>query len=245
MTINTGDGLLRIDHQHGICAVTLTRADKRNALSADLVEALIAAVDQAHAGQARVLSFRGEGKNFCAGFDFSDFDRQSEGDLVLRFIRIETLLQAIAGSPCLTVAFAQGRNFGAGVDLFAACRQRIATANASFRMPGLKFGLVLGTRRFGQIVGAERAAQIQQESITFDAEQARAMGFVHQLAEPEAWAGLVAQASTHALALEDHSRADLYRVLASARPDTDLASLVRSATRPGLKQRIARYLQAD
>ncbi|MCR2153265.1 hypothetical protein NSX49_23710, partial [Salmonella enterica] len=76
-----------------------------------------------------------------------ELDAQSEGDLLLRFVRIETLLQRVAASPCLTVGLAHGRNFGAGVDLFGACKWRVSAPDASFRMPGLKFGLVLGTRR--------------------------------------------------------------------------------------------------
>jgi len=234
--------LLRIEQQGEVWSFVLQRPDKRNALSAELVEALLAGVAQAHAGHARVLVFRGEGKNFSAGFDFSNFEEQSEGDLLLRFVRIETLLQAVASSPCLTVGFAHGKNFGAGVDLFAACRRRIASADASFRMPGLKFGLVLGTRRFGQIVGPERAASIQQEAQTFDAAQGLAMGFVQHVQEPQAWGEAVAAAQTSATALDDWSREALHRVLCTQQIDADMASLVRSAARPGLKERVKRYL---
>src|SRR3546814_5225542 len=97
------------------------------------------------------------GKNFSAGFDFTGYEDQTDGDLLLRMVRIETLLQRVAGSPSLTVALAHGRNFGAGVDLFAACKLRYCSPATSFRMPGLKFGLVLGTRRFRGIVAIGRA----------------------------------------------------------------------------------------
>ena len=71
-------------------------------------------VQRAPAEGAKVLVFRGEGKTFSAGFDFSDVEQQTEGDLLLRFVRVELLLQAVASSPCLTVALAHGRTFGAG-----------------------------------------------------------------------------------------------------------------------------------
>ena len=161
--------------------------DKMNALSAGLVEALIAAVDQAQAEQARAIVFQGEGRNFSAGFDFGDWESHSEGDLLLRFVRIEMLLQRVAATPCLTVALAHGRNFGAGVDLFGACKWRLATPDASFRMPGLKFGLVLGTRRFAALVGAERARTILEQAATFDAESALRDGFVSRLAARDEW----------------------------------------------------------
>lgn len=237
---------LTIERNGNAHLFTLNRPDKRNALSAELVEALIEGVETAHAAGASVLVFRGVGKNFSAGFDFADVQSQSEGDLLLRFVRIEALLDLVASSPCATLAFAHGRNFGAGVDLFAACRHRIATADASFRMPGLKFGLVLGTRRFGAIVGAERAREVLEASRSFDAEQALSMGFVQRLIEAEAWPALQQEIAATADALEPVARSALHRVLGrrDAQADTDLAELVRSAARPGLKARVARYLAA-
>jgi enoyl-CoA hydratase len=234
---------VRLERDGVVWTLTLDRADKRNALSSQLVEDLLDLVQRAPGEGASVLVFRGEGRNFSAGFDLSDADRQSEGDLVLRLIRVEMLLQAVASSPCLTVALAHGRTFGAGVDLIASCRQRFATADSTFRMPGLKFGLVLGTRRFGDIVGREQAASLQEEAATFDAAHAEQIGFLHGLAESQEWPAIVERARAKASALPAWSRNALYEVLSSTRADTDLAWLVRSAARPGLKQRIAEYLR--
>ncbi|MEJ5990874.1 enoyl-CoA hydratase/isomerase family protein [Ramlibacter sp. PS3R-8] len=224
--------------------LSLARPDKRNALSSELVEELIDLVHKAPAEGARVLVFRGQGKNFSAGFDFSDLEQQSEGDLVLRFVRVEMLLQAVAASPCLTVALVHGRTFGAGVDLVASCRQRYATADSSFRMPGLKFGLVLGTRRFGAIVGRDNAAALQEEAATFDAARGQQLGFLHGISEQAEWPALVERARAKASSLPEWSRNALYEVLSAPDAEADLAWLVRSAARPGLKQRIAEYLRA-
>ncbi len=234
--------VLQVLREGEVRTLVLNRPDKRNALSAELVERLLDAVAQAQQDQVPLLVLRGEGRCFSAGFDFSDVEQQSEGDLLLRFTRIEMLLQAVATLPCLTLALAQGKNFGAGVDLFAACRRRITAADASFRMPGLKFGLVLGSRRFADIVGKAQAAAILEEARSFTAAEALAMGFAQQLAEPEAWPAAIAAAQTSAAALDGWSRAALHDALAENHADADLARLVRSAARPGLKQRIARYL---
>ena len=220
----------------------LDRAAKANALSAELVEALIAGVEEAHRARASVLAFRGEGKNLSAGFDFTGYEAQSEGDLLHRFVRIEMLLQAIATSPCLTVGFAHGRNFGAGVDLFAACRWRVATPDATFRMPGLGFGLVLGTRRFAALVGPDRARDILERLATFDAAAAQDMRFVTRIAATDDWPVIQDEARRTAGALAPEARANLHRVTAGTAGDPDLADLVRSAAAPGLKQRIALYL---
>jgi enoyl-CoA hydratase/carnithine racemase len=222
----------------------LDRAAKANALSADLVEGLIDGVAQAHGAGASVLVFRGNGRNLSAGFDFTGYEQQGEGELVLRFVRVEMLLQAIASSPCLTVGFAHGRNFGAGVDLFAACRWRVAAADAAFRMPGLGFGLVLGTRRFASLVGADAARGILEGLATFDARAAADMRFVTRLANPAEWPAIVEQARRTAAGLAPDARAALYRTVRENSDDRDLADLVRSAAMPGLKERIAAYLAA-
>jgi enoyl-CoA hydratase/carnithine racemase len=227
-----------------VCHIVLDRPEKMNALSAEMVEALIAAVDQAHRDGVQVIALEGEGRNFSAGFDFSDVRTQSEGDLLLRFVRIEILLQTLRESPCLTLALAHGRNFGAGVDLFAACRMRYADGDASFRMPGLKFGLVLGTRHFAALVGTEQARTLLETAATFDATHAGRIGFVHGVCPRTEWPALRTQAVTRAQALPPASRAALYDTLAGRGADEDLARLVRSAAAPGLKQRIEAYLDA-
>lgn len=242
MDARTAEAPVAIERDGARWTFVLDRPAKANALSADLVEALIAGVAQAQAEGASVIAFRGNGRNLSAGFDFTDYEAQSEGDLVLRLVRIETLLQAIANSPCLTVGFAHGRNFGAGVDLFAACRWRIAAPDATFRMPGLGFGLVLGTRRFAAIVGEDTARGILERLSTFDAAAASGMRFVTRIAEAAQWPEVLAEADRIASSLTPGARASLYRAVRSSTDDADLADLVRSASVPGLKQRIALYL---
>ncbi len=235
---------IAIDRGDGHWAITLCRPDKLNALSAGIVEELLAALDEAAAARVPLVSFAGEGRCFSAGFDMSEVEGQSEGDLVLRFIRIEMLLNRIASAPFQTVAFAHGKNFGAGVDLFGACKRRHAAPGATFRMPGLQFGLVLGTARLARIVGAAEARRLLETSATFDAEQARANGFVDAVVDPTDWAATLAGEAARASFLPPEALALLYRTLDGEQADADLAALVRSAAAPGLKARIAAYRSA-
>lgn len=239
------NGEVLVSREGNCWTFTLNRPEKMNALNANIVESLLAGIEDAHANGASVLVFRGNGRNFSAGFDFGGFEEQSEGDLLQRFVRIETLLQAIDGSPCLTVALAHGKNFGAGVDLFASCKVRVSTPDAFFRMPGLKFGLVLGTRRFGALVGTHVARAILEEARGFNAQEAEAIGFLTQTADEAAWPELITQANGRAAQLDAATRAHLYQVLGNqAGYDADLAALVRSAAAPGLKDRIRAYRSA-
>lgn len=232
---------LRIERAGTTLVLELDRPDKMNALDAQLVEALLEVVTCAYTDGTRVLVLRGNGRNFSAGFDLSDLESASEGDLLLRFVRVEELLQAVHHAPYETIAIAHGRNFGAGVDLVCACARRIADPDATFRMPGLQFGLVLGTRRFANRVGQARARAILQTSATFNASQALEMGFCERVAPRDTWQEIVEAIAGQAGALSSEAAAALHRCTTTDSRTQDMVELVRSACAPGLKDRIRAY----
>jgi len=234
--------LVQISREDDCWSFTFNRPDKMNALNTEVVETLIEHIGKAHDAGARVLMFSGNGKNFSAGFDQGDLERESDADLLMRLVRVETLLQLVTSSPCLTVALAHGRSFGAGVDLFAVCRRRFCTPDATFRMPGLRFGLVLGTRRFGAVVGAAQAREILEETRTISAEEALRLGLVSKFVDAAAKVDLVTESRRVARLLDPETQAHLYAVLGIEEANRDLADLVRSASRPGLKRRMLAYI---
>jgi enoyl-CoA hydratase/carnithine racemase len=229
--------LIRSCERH-VTRLTLNRPHKANALDSALIEALLDAVEYAYTDGTRLLVLEGRDRNFSAGFDFTGYQQQSEGELVLRFIRIETLLQRLYHAPFATLALAHGRNFGAGVDIIGACSLRIAAPDTTFRMPGLRFGVVLGTRRLAARVGTDKARELLAGSRTFGADEALGINFITGVAEPPQWPALITQAAADATALPAAAAAALARqTLADTRAD-DMAALVHSVTVPGLKERI-------
>jgi enoyl-CoA hydratase/carnithine racemase len=232
----------------GVATLTLDRADRGNALSALLVEALQEAVDRACADPAvHTIVLRGAGRHFCTGFDLSDLDASSDGDLLLRFVRIESLLAALWHAPVRTVAVAQGRTWGAGADLFAACDLRLASSDASFRFPGAGFGLVLGTRRLAERVGPDQARQWVIDGLQVDAATAVQAGLATATLAGEEAAATGAGPWVGRLVAPVVDRETAARIRAATRADrrdADLAALVRSASAPGLKARIAAYRDA-
>src|SRR3546814_871424 len=108
----------------------------------------------------------------------------------------------------------------------------------------LKFGLVLGSRRFRNIVGAANALSILGSARTFGAQEAFRIGFVDQIVSEAEWPDILAQAAEVAVALDARTRASLYQALDTNDHNADLAELVRSASRSGLKGRISNYMQA-
>jgi len=238
------DELLR-QHDKHVTRLTLNRPQKANALSASLVETLLDAVEYASTDGTRLLILQGNGAHFCAGFDFSDMQAQSEGDLALRFIRIETLLQALHHAPYATLALAHGRVFGAGADIVAGCSMRVAAPGTTFRMPGLRFGVVLGTRRLVHRIGADQARDILSTSRTFDAAEALNIGFLTAVTTPEQWPALAADAQKATDTLTTAAAAALHRRTVTDSRADDMAELARSVSTPGLKERIRRYLETS
>lgn len=219
----------------GTLTLTLNRPGRGNALGPDLVEALLAAVQSAHANPAlHTLVLRGEGRHFCTGLDLSDLDASTDADWLWRLVRIETLLDTLWRSPLRTVALAQGRAWGAGADLFAACEHRVAAPGCSLRFPGAQFGIVLGTRRLAERVGPGLARRLVVDGAELEAEDALAAGLATAVGADGPTAEPPVDAAT-ARAVREASRRDA--------PDADLAALVRSASAPGLKARIQAYRQ--
>lgn len=225
--------MLNSARAEGVLTLTLARPERGNALAPDLVEALLAAVLGAAADPTlHTLVLRGQGRHFCTGLDLSDLASSSDADWLWRLVRIETLLDALWRSPLATVALAQGRAWGAGADLFAACEQRVAAPDSSFRFPGAQFGIVLGTRRLAERIGSGPARALVIGGGALDAVGAHAAGLATALGSDIAPAAPVVAAST-AAAVRAATRRDA--------PDADLAALVRSAAEPGLKARIQSY----
>ncbi len=212
--------------------LTLARPERGNALGDALVDGLHAALDRALAGGARLLVLRGQGRNLCTGLDLHDLEAASEGDLALRIIRIEILLQRIHALPVTTACVAQGRVFGAGADLFAACDHRIALPGAAFAFPGPRFGLVLGTARLAALVGDGAARRLLLAGVPVPAEEALRLGLATAQGEDALPAPTPLDAETVASLHARTRRAD---------DAADMAVLARSVARPGLKARILAY----
>lgn len=227
--------------QGPVAALWLERPQRGNALGDDIVAALDAAVDAALAAGARLLVLRGRGRNFCTGLDLADLDTASEGDLALRILRIEMLLQKLHALPVTTMAIAGGRVFGAGADLFAVCDHRIALPGSSFAFPGPAFGLVLGTARLAGLVGEGAARRLLLAGAAVPADEAAALGLATAVQAEETLDAAIAAAAAAACRLDAPTVAALHARTRRADDAADLAALAGSVARPGLKQRIQDY----
>ncbi|MBU2581381.1 MAG: enoyl-CoA hydratase/isomerase family protein [Alphaproteobacteria bacterium] len=233
---------IRVTRDRAVLRIVLTRPDKLNALDSDLVEDLISALDDARRHSVRLVAISGEGKDFSGGFDFSGLDGQSDGDLALRFLRLEHLLQAVHYAPFVTIALVHGACFGAAADLVASCTFRFAAPASRFRMPGLQFAVALGTRRLAEVVGRQAALKILLGSTVFGTQEAIELGFLTGISERREWDAKLAELTETGTSLPQTSFERLLRLTRPDHRDADMAELARSIAEPGLKQRIEAYL---
>jgi enoyl-CoA hydratase/carnithine racemase len=233
----------RLDQTSRWVVITLDRRDRGNALSQEAVERLSAELTLAESAlETDTIVFRSEGANFCTGFDWSDTESASDGDLLLRFVRIEMLLAAIWSSSKRTVALIQGRAWGAGADLAIACDVRFAEPKATFRFPGAAFGVVLGTRRLAERVGTDVARNLVLTGVSLRADEAKANGVVTELGSVQAED--LPRVVPPLGGVDEATRRAVHAASLPGGLDTDLANLVRSVARPGIGERLAKFRAA-
>ena len=236
--------MIKSEIQDGVARITLNQPDRANALGPELVEALIGGIDEAVSMNVHTLVLAGEGKSFCGGLDLSRLATESDADLAHRLLRIEVLLQKVYRAPCYTVALTHGTISGAGADLAAACIRRVAAERTRFRFPGIRFGVVLGTRRLVELVGA-RGYRVILEQEMLNAEDALNTGLITDIIEVEAWAALVEDIGSRIGALPAHAAKLVTRVGRDKEQcERDLGILARSVVEPGLKGRVQRYWES-
>ncbi|MEP7245554.1 MAG: enoyl-CoA hydratase/isomerase family protein [Gammaproteobacteria bacterium] len=222
--------------------VRLARPDKLNAFNDALVEGIADAIAAACSDGTRLLVVSGEGKGFSGGFDLGGLDSMTDGDLLLRFVRVEELLQAVYHAPFTTLSLAHGACYGAAADLFAACHFRVAAPGTRFRMPGPKFGVVLGTRRLANLIGADHARRLLFRDGPFDADEALRCGYAQELCAQVQWPEIITRTRSIAETQDANVTARILDRVSGDTRDADMAELVRSVTKGSIKARISSYL---
>lgn len=232
--------MIRVEAHEGVAVLSLNRTSRANALSAAMVEALEESIDGVFANPSlHTLVLTSAGEDFCTGFDIEGIEAAGDGEVLLRLIRVEAVISSLWHAPLQTVCYAPGRSWGAGGDLLVACDRRIVTPGASIRFPGAQFGVVLGTRRLAERIGAHAAEKVVAGARTVDAKSAVQFGLVNEIRERDELDCIVAECAPPTVSRK--TLADLRAAIRPDRRDNDLLALVRSASRPGLRDRILEY----
>ncbi|PRX46678.1 enoyl-CoA hydratase [Prauserella shujinwangii] len=197
IVIGSGAALLALDD--GVGTVTLNRPERRNALSWQLIEDLLAALRRARTAEGlRVLVLTGAGDDFCVGADLARVGSESARDQETRTLRgrsvaddrerlavASTVVELIESFPAPTIAAVNGACAGAGLSLALATDFRIAAPASVFNTAFVSAGVSgdLGSAwLLTRAVGSARARALLLDPAKIGAEEALAAGLVTEIA---------------------------------------------------------------
>jgi enoyl-CoA hydratase/carnithine racemase len=180
------------ERRDSVLLLALNRPERHHALSQALSDRLAGALEAARDDPsigAVILTGTGE-KAFCGGGDMlemSGVEQQTQ-----RSAGAGGLFGALARMPMPVIAAINGYCFGGGARLAIGCDIRLASENATFRLPGSEYGLVVAAATLPRLVGAERAKELIFTARKFTAQEAFSYGLVsalHSQADllPAAW----------------------------------------------------------
>jgi enoyl-CoA hydratase/carnithine racemase len=203
MTESTED-VLRSALGDGVLVLTMNRPDKRNALNLALIEALIAALEEADkSAAARAIVLTGAGPAFCAGADmkeFADAEARASAPSVRRSDLMSRLFGMIPAMTTPVIAAVNGFALGGGCALMLGCDMAVAADGASFGYPELRHGMAAGgvMPSLVRLVGTRTAFDLVATARTLDADEALRLNLVNRVVAAE---GLIDEAISIAAVL--------------------------------------------
>ena len=195
--------LVLVAQTDAVRTITLNRPQALNAFTAQMHEALAAALSAAESDTSvRCLVLTGAGRAFCAGQDLADPSvapsvapgaRPTDvGNVIERFYK--PLALRLRAMPVPVIAAVNGVAAGAGASLALGCDMVIAARSASFIQAFSKIGLVPdagGTWLLPRLVGRANALALAMTGDKLPAEQAQQMGLIWKCVDDAAFADAV------------------------------------------------------
>lgn len=177
-----------------VLVLTLNRAEKRNALSFDMLELLDQQLERAEGDDslaAIVIAGSGD-KAFCSGMDlgllFEHLSSNPKGDKIRKVQReLQSLFSRLEEIEKPTIAAIDGVCVGGGLELALACDLRVASTEAKFGFPEAKIGMLPdlgGTTRIARLIGPGLAKEWVMTARTYPAVRALELGLINELVVP-------------------------------------------------------------
>jgi methylglutaconyl-CoA hydratase len=202
---------VQLAYECGVATITLNRPEKRNAISFELIDDLVRALDEVAKSDAIVLILTGAGKAFCSGMDLDNLKallgctpeqnlRDSE--------KMVRLFRSLYEFPKVTIAAVNGPAIAGGTGLALLCDFTLAVPEAKFGYTEVRIGFVpaiVSTFLLRQ-VGEKQARDLLLTGRIFSSEEAARMGLISEIVPAE---NLMARARELAALLLDNSAASL------------------------------------
>jgi len=177
---------LELASDSGIATVTLNRPEKRNALSFQLVDEILTALDEIEKSDALVVILTGAGKAFCAGLDLDELKPmtgKSHAENVADSRRMAGIFRRLYDFPKPTIAAVNGAAIAGGTGLATMCDFTLAVPEAKFGYTEVRIGFVpaIVSSILVWQVGHKIARDLLLTGRIFDATEAHRVGLVNEI----------------------------------------------------------------
>lgn len=202
---------IQIAYDGGVATIILNRPEKRNAISFELIDELLRALDEVTKSEAMVLIVTGAGQAFSSGMDLDNLKsllgRSPEQNLQDSETMVR-LFRSLYEFPKVTIAAVNGAAIAGGTGLALLCDFTLAVPQAKFGYTEVRIGFVpaiVSTFLLRQ-VGEKQARDLLLTGRIFEAEEAARMGLISEIVSPE---NLMTRARQLAARLMENSPASL------------------------------------
>lgn len=183
-------GTLHYEIANEIATITLDRPDKRNAISAQMIDDLLGALANAESSPARVAIITGAGKAFCAGMDLDGLRAvagQSPEQNLEDSQRMAKMFHRIYGFPKPVISAVNGAAIAGGCGIATLADFTLAVPDAKFGYTEVKIGFIpaLVSVFLRRQVGEKTTRDLLLSGRIIDATEALRLGLVTEIVVPE------------------------------------------------------------
>jgi len=169
-----------------VATITLNRPEKRNAISTEMVEELLAALDEAEAGAVQVVVVTGAGKAFCSGMDLDvlkAISSQSPEQILEDSRRVARLFRRLYSFPKPLIAAVNGPAIAGGCGIATLCDFTLAVPEARFGYSEVRIGFIPAIVSVFLIrqIGEKRARDLLLTGRILEAAEAHQIGLVTEV----------------------------------------------------------------
>jgi methylglutaconyl-CoA hydratase len=181
---------LQLSYDSGIATLTLNRPAKRNAISFELLEEMLAALDEIEKSDAQVVILTGAGNAFCAGLDLDELRSllgKTHAENIKDSQRMARIFRRVYDFPLPTIAAVNGAAIAGGTGFATMCDFTLAVPDAKFGYTEVRIGFmpaIVSSILVWQ-VGHKIARDLLLSGRFFDAEEAYRYGLVNEVVEPD------------------------------------------------------------
>lgn len=165
--------------------LTLSRPDKKNAITVEMYQALSDALHRAELDDSiRVTILTGEGSDFSAGNDISEFLEIANAPE--KMASIMSFLQALNTFKKPLLAAVEGRAVGVASTVLLHCDMVFAARDTQLIFPFVQLGLVpeaASSYLLPKLVGHQKAFEILMLGDSVSAQEAQQLGLINHLCE--------------------------------------------------------------